>query len=172
MEGDILKEFEVRFPKNDLLETGAIYLAFAVLCVLMFVSGRHFEFNVVFAVIVTVMFGMTVLPTCLFYLRVSDDVFKVRTKFGKKYGFDIKDIKKIECSNHNRPKLGPLYEMIIYTDSNELELNHGMEGFDVLAGYLLAKYENVELGNNSVSKDSYEMMLKITQMKNMLYFRK
>lgn len=160
-----MKGVEVRFPKNDLLATGAIYIAFAVLCVLMFVFGRHFEFNVVFSVIVTVMFGMTVLSNCIFYLRVSDDVFKVRTKFGKKYGFDLKDIKEIECSNHNRPKLGTLYEITIYTDSNELEVNHSMEGFDALAEYLLAKYENGEFGNNSVSKESYELMVKITQMK-------
>ena len=160
-----MKEFEVRFPKNDLLVTGAIYLAFAVLCVLMFVFGRHFKFNVVFFVILTVIFVMTVLSNCLFHLRVSDDVFKVRTKFGKSYGFDLKDIKEIECSDHNRPKLGPLYEITIYTDSNELELNHSMEGFYTLAEYLLVKYENGELGNNSVSKESHELMVKIMQMK-------
>lgn len=40
-----------------------------------------------------------------------------------------------------------------------------MEGFDAFAEYLLAKYENGELGNNSVSKDSNELMVKISQMK-------
>ena len=160
-----MKEFEVRFPKSDLIWIGLIYLGLIALCILMFVIGKNFRTGVVFSVIVALMFVATVVPNCLFNLRVSNDTFKVRTKLGKSYEFNIKDIKKVECSNHNRPKLGPLYEMIIYTDNNELELNHSMEGFEILADYLLSKYENGEIKNKAISKGSRDLLAKMSEIK-------
>lgn len=162
-----MKKFEVRFPSKDLLVPGACYLVFEALCVYMFVLSKQ-KFKValmVLMIVLSVMFVMIVVATCLFHLRVSDDVFKVRTRFGKSYRFDLKDIKEIECSNHYRPKSGPLYEIIIYTDGNDLDLNHSMENFDIFAGYLLAKYENGEFRKGVLSKDSIGILKKITQIK-------
>jgi len=159
-----MKKFEVRFPSKDLLVTGACYLAFEALCVYMFVLSKQ-KSLMVLMIVLSVMFAMIVVVNCLFHLRVSDDVFKVRTRFGKSYRFDLKDIKEIECSNHYRPKSGPLYEIIIYTDGNDLELNHSMENFDIFAGYLLAKYENGEFRKGVLSMDDIEMLKKFAQIK-------
>lgn len=105
------------------------------------------------------------MATMLFSLKVKNDHFIVRTKFGRRYEFDITDINKIICLNRNRPKHGPLWVIDIYTDKNELELNITMNGFDTIAEYLLDEYEGEKIKSKVMPKYSRESLMKVIKYK-------
>lgn len=140
-----MENFEIRFPKTDLLGLGAIYLVFIIIGILMFAFDYNFRLSVIFMLIILFFGGISVIPTCLFYVKVKDNNFKVRTQFGKKYEFSINDICKVVCSKHYRMKLGTQYTIDIITGNNNLELNFKMKNFDIIAEYLVDKYESGQL---------------------------
>lgn len=158
-----MENFKIRFSKTDLLSLGAIYLVFIMICIFMFVVDYDFKLSLIFTVIILFLFGISIISTCLFYVKVEYNNFKVRTKYGKKYEFSIYDISKILCSKHNRMKLGLQYTITIITRNSELELNYKMKNFNAIAKYLLDKYESGLLEKKVMSKGCRDSLKKLIQ---------
>lgn len=159
-----MENFEIRFPKTDLLGIGAIYLVFIIIGILMFALDYNFRLSVIFMLIILFFGGISVIPTCLFYVKVKDNNFKVRTQFGKKYEFSINEISKVVCSKHYRMKLGTQYTIDIITGNNNLELNSKMKNFDIIAEYLVDKYESGQL-EKVMSKSCRNSLKKLIPVK-------
>lgn len=154
-----MNKFEVKFSKTGLIVFCLIYFVFVALCVAMFIFDYNFNLSITFASFLFITGGMVILSTVLFKVKVEDGIFKVRTKLGKKYKFDISQIRKVVCAKHDRPRLGPQYTITIITEVNELELNMQMNGFDSMAGYLLSEYDSGNLNKSVVSKCCYKELL-------------
>ncbi|MGN0470852.1 MAG: hypothetical protein ACI4GV_08060 [Acutalibacteraceae bacterium] len=153
-----MEKFEVSFLKTDLIGFGLIYFVFVMLCVLMFIVGYNFNLSLIFAIFLFVTSIMMILSTCLFKVSVMDENFKVRTKFGKRYEFNILEIRKIKYTKHNNLKHGPQYTLTIITENKELELNRQMKNFDIMVKYLLNKYDDGKLDNKVMSKYCYKLL--------------
>ena len=147
-----MEKFEVRFKKTDLL----IYLlcesVFIIACIVMFIKRYNFKLSMILAIYLFVTSALMVSSTIL---------FKVRTKFGKKYEFDLSEIFRINYTKHDNLKHGPQYALIITTQNRELELIRQMKGFDTMVNYLLNKYNDGKIDDKVISKYCYCSLKKI-----------
>lgn len=156
-----MEKFEVRFKKTDLL----IYLlcesVFIIACIVMFIKRYNFKLSMILAIYLFVTSALMVSSTILFRVSVENEKFKVRTKFGKKYEFDLSEIFRINYTKHDNLKHGPQYVLIITTQNRELELIRQMKGFDTMVNYLLNKYNDGKIDDKVISKYCYCSLKKI-----------
>lgn len=97
--------------------------------------------------------------TLLFYVKVENRTIYVRTRLGKRYIFNCSDIEEVICSKRIG-RYGPSYYITLLAKSHKLTMEGTMTGFQIMAGYLLDKYESGEIKRNAISEDSREILLK------------
>ena len=101
----------------------------------------------------------------LFKMEVENNYFKVRTKTGKNFEFNLSEIERVFCIRKNGIKVGTNYYIKIYARERFIEVNNSMDGFETLAAYLIEKYENKEIYKDAIS--DYNMkQLKMYKDKN------
>lgn len=155
--------FEVKFPKSDLVGFFLCYSVFAIANIFMFIIGFNFKLSVLLAVYLVPIAVLMIYTTLMFSVKVNENTFKVRTRIGKRYQFDIVDIKRITCSKKMRVKTGPRFLLTIVTNDHELELDSKMKNFDKMATYFLQKLDSRELNQKCISKNTKEELTKYSQ---------
>ncbi len=155
--------FEVTFPKKDLVEFFLLYSIFVIVNILMFVFNFNFRLSVLLAAHLIPIAIAMVYVTLMFKVEVDENTFKVRTRIGRKYTFNLNDITKIMCTKKLRPRLGPQFSLLIYTKNHEIRLFSEMKGFSQMAVYLLEKLDAQELNNDCVSKSSRKELVKYSE---------
>lgn len=154
---------EVKYPKKDLVEYFLLSSIFIVVNILMFVFDFNFRLSVLLAVHLIIISIAMVYVTLMFKVKVDENTFHVRTRIGRKYTFDLKDITKIKCTKKLRPRLGPQFSLLLYVEDREFELYSEMTGFDRMASFLLDKISNHELSEGCISKNSTEELIKYSR---------
>lgn len=154
---------EVKYPKKDLLEFFLLYSIFVVVNILMFVFDFNFRLSVLLAVHLNLIAIAMVYVILMFKVIVDKSTFHVRTRIGRKYTFDLKDITKIKCTKKLRPRLGPQFSLLIYVEDREIELYSEMSGFDQMASYLLGKISTSKVNEECISKSSREELVKYSK---------
>lgn len=157
------KIVEVNHPKKDLIEFFLLYSIFVVVNILMFVFDFNFRLSVLLAAHLIPIAIAMVYVTLMFKVSVENNTFQVRTRIGKKYSFDLKDITKIRCTKKLRPRLGPQFSLLIYVGEREIELYSEMSGFDQMALFLLDKINTKEVNEGCISKSSKEELIKYSK---------
>ena len=95
-----MEKFEVRFKKTDLLVYLLCESVFIIACIVMFIKRYNFKLSMILAIYLFVTSALMVSSTILFRVSVENEKFKVRTKFGKKYEFDLSEIFRINYTKH------------------------------------------------------------------------
>lgn len=95
---------------------------------------------------------LVVTGTMLFHVKVNNSTINIRTKLGRKYNFYCSEIDKITCSDLWGGKYGPNRSITLITKSHKLDIEHHMNGFKKMAGYILERCENGEIKETAVSK--------------------
>lgn len=153
--------FVVKFSIKDLIEFFLLCSVFYITNILMFIFDFNFNLSVLLAAHLIPITLAMIYVTFMFRVQVENSTIKVRTRIGKKYQFNINDIKKVVCSTKFRIKTGPQFLLKIITQSNrELELDLEMQGFEKMAEYLLEKYDNGELNRNVFSKHTKDELIR------------
>lgn len=160
MNGEII---EVKYPKKDLVEFFLLYSIFVVVNILMFVFDFNFRLSVLLAAHLILIAIAMVYVTLMFKVSIEKNTFQVRTRIGRKYSFNLKEITKIRCTKKLRPRLGPQFSLLIYIGDREIELYSEMNGFDKMASLLLDKINAKEVNEGCISKSSKEELIKYSK---------
>lgn len=80
---------------------------FYITNILMFVFDFNVNLSVLLAAHLVLITLAMIYVTFMFRVQVENSTIKVRTRIGKKYQFNINDIKKVVCYTKLRTKTGP-----------------------------------------------------------------
>lgn len=159
----VMENFEVEFRKKDLVGFFLCYSVFAISNILMFIFDFNFRLSFLLAVHLVPIAVLMIYATLMFRVKVDENIFKIRTRIGKRYQFDIADIKRITCSKKLQIKTGPQFLLTITTNDHELELDSKMKNFDKMATYLLQKFDSRELNQKCINKHTKSELIKYSK---------
>ncbi len=163
--------FKVSTPRGEKIALPLVYLSLlGILTYFTLPSGRTLVF-VLGAVLLSGLFLLTLLTTCLFSVTVSGAKIQVRAHGGKKHSFTCRDIDHVVCTKKSSVKHGPLFYITIVTGKHEFSMEGKMAGFSNMAKYLLEMSAQGELKPTAVSESCKSKLQHyqngVTSVKNM-----
>ncbi|MBR2789491.1 MAG: hypothetical protein IKD70_02575, partial [Eggerthellaceae bacterium] len=139
---DRTHHFIVRMPVRDnAIVLGAFLLLEAIALYLMTVSPHRTVF-VVAGILLVPLFLAPVAAFALFRMEVDGTRFSVRTMSGKRFGFGCSEITDIVCREHGSLNGGATFHIVLTAASREVRIDSGMQGFSLLAGFLLEQLDS------------------------------
>lgn len=157
----IQSEFKVVFSRKDLAGFLCCISGIMFFIILAwFISDYGIIYT--FSVICFFILGFSIVTSMLlFNIKVNGSNIKVRTRLGRKYEFNVSDIEKVFCSRSNSlSKYGSPFCITIIVKSKELKIGCDMLGFEKMVEYILTKFENGEINNRAISKQSQKELLR------------
>lgn len=104
----------------------------------------------------------------MFYVKIEGSIIKARTRFGKKYQFNCREIDRVSCYSDYQRKGGPFHDINMKVNLMGKDVNiyaqSDMTNFSTMAAYILDKYERGEIKQEAISKNCKKML---TRYKNM-----
>jgi hypothetical protein len=125
--------------------------------------------GIVGALLIFVIFFADMLMSMLYYVKVEAKRVTGRTRFGRRYGFNISEIQKVACT-FNYGSHGSRSEIIVLsTNKQKIYIYSTMDGFQKMAEYIIAQHDSGEINEMAVS-DSCKRKLYV--YKNGAIFKK
>lgn len=155
-----MNELKVYYSKKELLEYFAYISVLVVAGIYMLFIDEFYKSGIFVLIFTFVISFFYVFSTISFYIKINGEDIKVRTKLGRRYQFNVSDIKKVICSKTFSPKTGISFYITIVVKSKELELHHSMVGFDKIAEYIYKKIEDGEIDKSVISKSSQKELIR------------
>lgn len=151
---------EVKYKQSDLL--GIIIPWSFFIAILSFgyyldVSRPGCMIGVAFFVITML---LSIIASLTFYLKIENDIFYVRKRFGKKCKFPLSELKSIYCSNNYSLHAHADEKIILTFGEIHVTLISNMLGMQEFVNYILEKYENGEISKQILKKSDYEAFKK------------
>ena len=142
MSADRIHRFIIRQPARDnAIVLGAFLLLEAIALYLTTVSPHRTVF-IVAGILLVPLFLVPVAAFALFRMEVDSTRFSVRTMRGKRFGFGCSEITKIVCEEHGSLKGGAFFHIVLTVGNREVRIDSGMQGFSLLAGFLLDQLDS------------------------------
>lgn len=93
-----------------------------------------------------------------FYLKVENDKFYIRSRFGKKYEFSLSELKSIHCANNYRSRAKAYDQITLKFGETSVIIISNMSGMQEFTDYILEKYENGEILKQVIQRCDYETL--------------
>ena len=160
-----IDKFKVCFGKKDV-----VY--FITFCVITLIACIFILFNeqyraiAIFGILFIICEMMIFISTLLFKMVVENNCFRVRTRLGKKYEFNLSEIEGVFCIKRTGIKVGNYYSIKIYAKNHFFAITSKMDGFETLAEYILQMYINDELYEDTISKYNIQQLKMYTSKKH------
>ena len=159
-----IENLKVCFCKKDVVYFTAFFIITLTACIFILFNEKYRGLSI-FGITFTIGAMLIFVSTMLFKMEVENNYFKVRTKTGKNFEFNLSEIERVFCIRKNGIKVGTNYYIKIYARERFIEVNNSMDGFETLAAYLIEKYENKEIYKDAIS-DYNIKQLKMYKDKN------
>lgn len=151
MDKHSFQNFAIRFSRKNAVFL-LIFLSLLVLTMIYIaVFTEYRAAGIIFGAFSTVLLLLVLLFTIQFRIQVSGTLFSVRTRTGKKFSFDCRDISQIACSKTVSVKYGPSFYIEVFTKENGFSVEGKMDGFKELAGYLLMQLNTGAISENAAT---------------------
>lgn len=151
-----IQAFEVKYKQSDLLGIIIPWSFFIAL----FSFGYYLGASRLCCMIGIAFFAITMLLSIIasltFYLKVENDIFYIRKRFGKKCEFPLSELKSIYCSNNYASRVHADEQIILTFGEIPVTLISNMLGMQEFVNYILEKYENGEISKQIFQKCDYE----------------
>jgi uncharacterized integral membrane protein len=151
------ENFKVSFCKKDVIYFMAFFVIALVACIFILFNEKYRKLSV-FGITFTIGAMLVFVSTILFKMEVEKNYFKVRTKLGKKFEFNLSEIERVFCIKRSGVKVGTNYYIKLYAREHFFEVNSSMDGFEIMAKYLLKKYKNGEMYKDAISDYNMEQL--------------
>lgn len=153
-------KFEVTISKKDFIPFLLSLSAIESILILGAFFSKHTLLGTVFAIIFFAIGFIAVLSTFLFCVKVEKTTINVSTRLGKRYVFNCSDIEEVVCSKRTGVKYGTSYYITLFAKSHELTMEGTMAGFEIMAKYILDKYEAGEIKRRAISEECKKILIK------------
>lgn len=158
----INNKFEIKFTKTEKIICSSSMFILGIMCLI----GITFDVNITMKILFTICavgciaVGIVyIFVVNSFIVKVENDIFRVRTKKGKKYEFSVYEIQRVECLLQSTPKHGTQKTIRIQAKSENLEITDTMVGFDTVAEYLISKFDCGVLSKKVISRKCYYKLI-------------
>lgn len=91
-----------------------------------------------------------------FYLKVENDKFYIRSRFGKKYEFSLSELRSIHCANNYSSRVHADEQITLKFSEISVIIISNMSGMQEFTDYILEKYENGKISKQIFQKCDYE----------------
>lgn len=140
-------------------------VGFVLVFLFLFLLSAYFTlptgWNIIFALLFVLLSGLFLLgllTTCLFCVTVNGLQIRVRAYGGKCYSFTCGDIDRVICRKEDSIKYGPQFYITLVKGKQEFEMEGTMAGFSTMAEYLLEMLEQGELKPTAISQACKEKL--------------
>ena len=152
-----IEKFKVCFCKKDVAYFITLFISTLIACI--FISfNESYRGIAIFGIVFTISVILIFASTILFKMEVENNYFKIRTKLGKHYEFNLSEIEKVFSIKRSRSGLYTKSYIKIYAKDRFYEVNNKMEGFETLSEYFIQMYINDELYENAIDKETIEQL--------------
>ena len=152
-----IEKFKVSFCKKDVMYFMTFFIITLMACMFILFNEKYRGLSI-FGIVFTTCAMLIFVSTILFKLEVENNYFRIRTKFGKKFEFNLSEIERVFCIKRSGVKVGTNYYIKIYARERFFEVNSSMDGFETMAKYLLKKYKNGEMYDDAISDYNKEQL--------------
>ena len=162
------KKLKVAYATSDMLILiGCMLLGYLVIAG-MIITKQNIFLLIAGTVILSIS-SIGILGMLIFRATVEDGIIKVRSPFGRKFQFSCSEIRKVQCSKSKSMSYGVTYYIDIYTETENVQVDSKMAGFQLMAEYLLCQYEQGILCEYTINQADMNLLYKF---KTRLYPKK
>lgn len=152
------ENFKVYTSKKYLVLTICLVLIIGILMIITVTLTKFNDLDIFIFVLFSPIFLFLIINELLFRVIVSGVHIKVRSKWGRKYEFNLSDINMVTCEKTHSAKSGTSYFILVITETEKLRIPDIVTGFDQMAGYLLDNYDTGEIKQEAISKKCREKL--------------
>ena len=150
--------FEVKYKRSDNWWLIISCLPFIIILAFMYYIGVYQLACIILTAFFAVTIPLAIIASLTFYLKVENDIFYIRQRFGKKYELSLLQLKAVRFANNYTSKVKHNEQILLDFGETSVIILSDMSGMQEFTGYMLEKYENGEISKQVIQRCDYETL--------------